>query len=707
MRGSTHVPPDFLVMKPSLTLFLLTFFCWPGLIRAEEAIPAIPPRTWVLSGQREALREFCLRGAGAEAYSAIARDYRKEYSRYTLPPEPAAYGDPDPSKRTPDKVDLWRGVQDVCGEATAVAEAAWLVWAVEGDAAALAHAKGLVLSSCQYDPEGVTGISYNDEGHFRLWRKLPALYDQLREHFSPEERQTILAHFRQRGNLSVRWIREAGTAGLRRNSLEPRPSSHPVRFMAMTGLSGLALWDDVPEAREWFHWALAWYADRFPMWGGDDGGWAEGPAYWRGVYEHAIFQDALLLLGRSDAYATEFWRATGYFQVYLTQPYRATTFGDLSNAGKFNMEPGVKHFLTHLARVLQDGYLLQWTQLYEDPRPLPDRKGLGDLNRLYPTSAEYLLRDFLAAKLPLPPPQPLSRLSPNRYFQDIGWVSFHSSLGQPDEDIHLTFKSSPYGSYSHSHADQNSFILNAFRANLAINSGYREYHRSAHHKGYTWQTFSKNNITINGQGQKPQDANAKGKILRFVEKERLAWTTGDSAAAYNANLANPSVIKNWRDVVFVDQRYFVIRDHVILSAPGTLEWYLHAQQPMTIEADRQSVLIRENGVGLAVRLHSEAGPLALTTWTGFPVPVDPKYRDAGFVQDSLYLRATCVDQAHFSARSSHPSVEMRVYAVLWPDRDPERADLLELDREGDRLLIRRPDGQVDRLLLTDSRCEIE
>src|SRR5690606_31381727 len=128
-----------------------------------------------------------------------------------------------------------------------------------------------------------------------------------------------------------------------------------------------------------------WYRDIFTPWGGDDGGWAEGAGYWRGVYEHANFQDALLAIGDPAAYQNPFWKNTGYFQMYVVQPYRTTGFGDLSNAGKFNMESGVAHFIRHLGRVLDDGYLISYADLYSDPRPLPGKRGLPKLDRLYPT----------------------------------------------------------------------------------------------------------------------------------------------------------------------------------------------------------------------------------------------------------------------------------------------------------------------------------
>ena len=61
----------------------------------------------------------------------------------------------------------------------------------------------------------------------------------------------MLDHFRERGRRSAAWIEKQGDiAHVTRNSAESDLSSHPIRFMPMTGLAGLALWDDLPEAKK-------------------------------------------------------------------------------------------------------------------------------------------------------------------------------------------------------------------------------------------------------------------------------------------------------------------------------------------------------------------------------------------------------------------------------------------------------------------------
>jgi len=672
-------------------------------------IPREAPRTWVLKDRQEDFLRFAREGKGKAYFLNIKADFDACWLDWPMPAEPEKFGDPDPRKRTPEMVDMWRGMQDITGQVTGVAEAATLLWLVTGESKYLEKAKHFLLEATRWDPAGATDINYNDEAHFRLFRKLPQVYDQIRDQLTQSEREQVIAHFRERGKRNLESILRHGVAELKRNSVERKPASHSVRFMPMTGQAALALWDEIPETRDWWDFVYTWYRDVFTPWGGDAGGWAEGVAYWRGVYEHAVFQDALFAIGDPIAYNQPFWRNTGYFMVYFVQPYLATGFGDLSNAGQFTMEPGVKHFLDHLAQVTDNGYFRSWAALYEDSRPLPVEKGMKNLYRVYPTAAEYWIREFIASKVPMPEKQPLSELAPARYFDDVGWVAMHSALGSPEEDIHLSFKSSPYGSFSHSHADQNSFIINAYGEQLAINSGYREYHRSQMHKYYTRQTISKNNILINFQGQNVQDISAKGEIVRFEQGDRYIWTTGDATEAYNTRQSGMDPVKAaLRDILFIDKRYFVIRDFVEQKDPGRIDWLLHAWEPINYQEVDGSFTIHQRGVYLLGRLLAEDNRLRMRSWTEFPVEVDPKYRDMDFVYSQEYLREPAVDQAHFKANTVKDKQIQIVYAVLWPTREAGEAKRLSFELEdGNTLLVERPDGKTDRILLTRDKVQID
>ncbi|MBC8011741.1 MAG: heparinase II/III-family protein, partial [Burkholderiales bacterium] len=426
----------------------------------------------------------------------------------------------------------------------------------------------------------------------------------------------------------------------------------------------------------------------------------------RGTMEHASFQDALVAIGDPLAYNTAFWRNTAYFQIYTVQPYRHTAFGDLSNAGKFDIEPRSAEFLIHLSRVLRDGRIVSYANLAQVEES-PAEAGLKGLNRTYPTAAEFLIRNFTVAHLPVPAPTPLDDLPPSRYFADVGWVAMHSALGRANDDIHVTFKSSPYGSFSHSHADQNAFILNAYGEDLAINSGYREFHRSPHHSGWTWQTKSKNALLIDGKGQKSQNLAATGRILKYDTGPRHTWTVGDATAAYQTLQPAGRVKSVLRDLVFIDQRYLVVRDRVELATPGKLTWLLHAERPITWNAADATALIRGEKATLTTRLIAPAG----VTWRAtiqdkFDVPVDPKYAGGGVT--GFTYTGKWAEQSHLLAETAEASASHLVFAVLWPERDGQPAKALEARLAPDgRLQVKRPDGRTDVLTLSEAGVTLQ
>lgn len=680
-------------------------------------VPAAAPRTLILAGAHDAFRAYCTTGEGAKAFARIRADLDRDHLARPFPAEPVTYGDPSPSKRTSAMADTWRAQQDTTGRIAGIAEAATLCWLVTGEEKYFQKAREYLLAAAGWHvaPDwksgpvpGAADIYYNDEAHFRLWRKLPLVYDQLRAKLPPADRAAILAHFKVRGGRSAAWIEQQGDISkIRRNSLDADLSSHPVRFMPMTGLAGLALWDDLPEARTWWAYAYAFYRDQFTPWGGDDGGWGEGSAYWRGTFEHAAFQDQLVALRDPLAYASPFWKNSPYFALYNVQPYMHTIFGDASNAGRFNLEPATADYFEHMARVQQDGFFRAYAALCTDRRPRPIDKGLAGLDRSYPTAAEFLVRNFLVRDRALPAARPLAELPPHRHFADVGWVALHGALGRPDDDIQLTFRASPYGSFSHSHADQLGFILNAYGEGLAINSAYREFHNSPHHDQWTRQSISKNVLLIDGVGQKAKDKKATGRILRFAQAPRTVWTTGDATVAYQAaQQTRDRVRRVTRDVVFVDQRYVVLRDRVDLATPGRLSWLLHAEQNLAWDESRAAATIRgkEGKAALTVQLVAPAVRWQGRTTTEFPVPVDPKYAKADAA--SPYITGTWHNQAHLTAESAAAADTFEIFAVLWPERGANPAALAATLGADGLLRVRRPDGRTDTIRLDDAVLEV-
>ena len=85
---------------------------------------------------------------------------------------------------------------------------------------------------------------------------------------------------------------------------------------------------------------------------------------------------------------------------------------------------------------------------------------------------------------------------------------------------------------SHSHADQNSFQLNAYGEPLLIDSGYYPWYGSPHHTLWARQTRAHNAVLVNGRGQGNFSMEASGRIESFRHTGKLTLVRAEAGAAY-------------------------------------------------------------------------------------------------------------------------------------------------------------------------------
>jgi len=302
--------------------------------------------------------------------------------------------------------------------------------------------------------------------------------------------------------------------------------------MAFTGLAGLSALGELPEAGKWLDYVLQCYLTSFPTWGGDDGGWSQGLSYWAAyVLWQTNFIDALQLCSDVNLFKKPFFRNNGYFAVYFHPPYATRGgFGDHGEAAPNLVE---KLLIQRYALAFEDPVLLWQARNIHYDESLLNRLQLvpGEMDW-----KEWFMEDVVA--ILSAPPSNLSSRSPAglpqaKFLRDIGWTTMHSDLGNAENDVWMLFKSSPYGSFSHSHADQNSFQVNAFGKPLIIDSGYYPWYGSPHHNLWTRMTRAHNSILINGCGQSFGTMKASGTIEKFDTTGFHTIVTGECARAYN------------------------------------------------------------------------------------------------------------------------------------------------------------------------------
>ncbi|MBL7219879.1 MAG: heparinase II/III family protein, partial [Phycisphaerae bacterium] len=175
-------------------------------------------------------------------------------------------------------------------------------------------------------------------------------------------------------------------------------------------------------------------------------------------------------------------------------------------------------------------------------------------------------------------PKVPSDLPPARVFPAVGLASMHTALGEKDKDIALLFRSSPFGSVSHGHADQNAFTVDAFGRGLALATGFYPWYSSPHHHQWTRDTRAVCSVLVDGKGQVVRSWKARGRIVAFKNTKGYDYVAGEAAEAYGGRLK-----RFRRQIVHVRGGVFVIYDDLVASKPSTFQWLLHAHDQIGVE----------------------------------------------------------------------------------------------------------------------------
>jgi hypothetical protein len=487
--------------------------------------------------------------------------------------------EPKPYPNDKRTAEVWRKTYIECQEALYAIRHLAIAGKVTSDRATIERAKEWLVAVARWDPSGPTSRVYCDEWAFRIALALAWGYDWLHDELSEAELAEV------RSSLLTR-TREIAHHCIKHARLDTFPfDSHAVRALSAVLVPAcIALFDDAPEVREWFDFTVEFLMTVYSPWGDADGGWAEGPHYW--MTGLAYLTDAANLLRKFchiDLYARPFFQKTGDFPLYTKAPFtRRAAFGDDATMG----DPAclkVGGLMRQFAGITGNG-VYQW-YCDEVRRADPGTEmefynyGWWDLN----FDELVYAHDF--PEVASVSPQGIPRL---KWFRGIGWAAIQVAAGNSDRHIQFVTKASPFGSVSHSNADQNAFTLSAFGEDLAIQSGHYIAYNTTMHLNWRRQTLSKNGILINGLGQyagtdKARAIRASGQIEIAEERSDHIYIRGDATAAY-ASL-NPAVTKALRETYFVEDAYFVIVDSVAADSPVTLDWMIHTEQALRLGTD--------------------------------------------------------------------------------------------------------------------------
>ncbi|MGA4643377.1 DUF4962 domain-containing protein [Limisphaera sp. 4302-co] len=603
---------------------------FPMPTRAEQRarLPRGHPRLFLRPEDLPRLRVLA-EGREKAAFDAL----RAEADRYIAAgptPEPTHLGSAH-DKTDRERIRYWWPNREQALRACREAETIAFVHLITREPRYGEAARRWILHLASWDPDGPTNFRLNCEAAKVMLHRPARAYDWAWDTLTEPEREQVR-------RVMARRARDAWESGEVRHGvghLERPYNSHGNRTWHKLAETAIAFYGEIPEAELWLDYAVHKFYAAYPVWSDEDGGWHEGLSYWGGYMAKAVWwcQVAETALG-IEWWRKPFFSRVGDFALYMAPPGSPNMgFGDLSHGTPSRSWGGfMEYFLRRLNGTPAAVHAPQW-RWWAEQWKLAEADGvLGFLYR---------------ARLPeAPPALPPTNLPPSRVFRGIGVASLHTSLLDSADDVHLLFKSSPFGSQSHGHNPQNSFQLNAYGEALLTTCVYRDLHGSAFHTRWAWSTRAHNAVLVNGEGQIPHSALSTGRVVSVRLTPRWDYVEGDAVGAYGGRLTRAR-----RKILFHKPDVIVVCDDVAAPRPATYQFLLHALGPFRVDEQNARLELNRPRAGLTARYLSPV-PLRFRQWDGYDPPPDRKFPN----------------QWHVEASTIEPRSRVLMLAVLQPLR---------------------------------------
>ncbi len=365
--------------------------------------------------------------------------------------------------------------------------------------------------------------------------------------------------------------------------------------------TSLVLYDKYPEAREFFEYGYELWTCRAPATGFNRNGiWINGTCYFSANAVSLYYIPSLFsYLSGTDFFQHPWYREAGKAMVYSWPPHsQSVGFGD--GHEQMNDKPLIirSAFADFLAREKGDPYAAWYTSI--DKRYEQD-----DEMRLYRMVRSEVKKG--AAEIPDDEPKA-------RWFRDSGDMIANSSMKDYKDNLCLSFHSNPFGSGSHTHADQNAFNLHFRGVPVYGSTGYYMSFADAHNLLSYRHTRAHNTLLVDGVGQ-PFTTRAYGNIVRSLSGEHISYALGDASNAYCGISEYPMWIRNFADQHleqsaengFGETSLTLYRRHIFLLHPDKVliydemearkpvrwDWLLHSPTKFSID-ERASSLVTRN-----------------------------------------------------------------------------------------------------------------
>jgi len=240
-------------------------------------------------------------------------------------------------------------------------------------------------------------------------------------------------------------------------------------------------------------------------------------------------------------------------------------------------------------------------------------------------------------------------------FEDAGVTALHSATASADRSS-VDFRSSEFGSFAHSFADQNSFTLVSRGKDLLISGGYYPYFLSPHHATVTRATRYKNALTFDGgigqaesastgvsaPGRPVESRDARGRLLNHADNGTWATSTGDATLAYRSynpltGAWTPLLNEAVRTVAYNRvEKVLLVYDYA--TSATARRWELNFNALSAFDIQGNIARVNNAGASACIQVYGPAG--ALSTSSGFAVAPENGARDQYQSRFSVSTKST-------------------------------------------------------------------
>lgn len=457
-----------------------------------------------------------------------------------------------------------------------------LAYLLTGDEKYAKEALRQAIHAAKMDPKG--HATQEDFNSASVMLAMATAYDTAFEFSTVEEKEVLRAAIKERGNYFFKQYVNKFEA----QSMDNHVWQHTLRRFLMTSI---AVVGDIDEANQWLSYIYEVWCSRFPILGGNDGGWHDGNSYYGVNFESFIIIPLLLKnLTGVDFFGLEWYKNAGKYLLYsFPKNSYSTGFGDAFEA---MLKPSKKYISYADALANETGC--------KTARAYANYLVNGDLDKISKDKDFTLYRLLTESNNIDNTSDYLESLEQAAYFPDAGFAFFHSNLTKTRRNLMLSFFSLPYGATGHAHAAHNGFTISYGGKQLFGGSGYYSNFNDAHTLKH-YRTRGHNTIIADGKSMVIGE-NGYGWLPRFYNTVDFGYVLGDATHAFGDmtsefwldrmqksnveytlenGFGNPQIEKFRRHVVYIRPNIILLYDELEAKEPITWTWMIHSYQKMT------------------------------------------------------------------------------------------------------------------------------